>query len=369
MVLSEYIKIKVNSRTMKRYRDLGYAFERPGDEILVKYTDLSKYSSEKITLVCDYCGDEFTRTYCDHFRCTHGDFLNDKHACSKCKALKTKEVCEMKYGVSNIFCLAEVREKAHRTIMEKYGVENASQSPEIQEKIRHNNIQKYGVASTSCLESVKAKAKETNLLRYGVEYPSQTSEFQRRIEETSMKKYGVRRPPMAEKVKEAFKHTCLERYGVENIPSLPEIREKANKTKYARGNMVSSSAQNHLCDLLAGELNFPFKRYFIDIALPSEMIAIEYNGSGHDLSVRLGQQTRYEFERNEVFRRKQLYSGGWKIITYTSKTDKLPCDAFILNTYSMAIGMLESGKHWVEIDFDALTIRNSSQTIELHESA
>ena len=42
-----------------------------------------------------------------------------------------------------------------------------------------------------------------------------------------------------------------------------------------------------LCNILHGILNYPIGKYFADILL-QDNIVVEYDGSGHDMSVRMG---------------------------------------------------------------------------------
>lgn len=115
---------------------------------------------------------------------------------------------------------------------------------------------------------------------------------------------------MSEGIKEKIRQTNLERYGCENPLGSDLVKEKIARTKYENGTQNSSKQQNYFHDILGGKLNYPFKHYYIDIAFPNDKIAVEYNGGGHDLSVKLGNITESKFKQLETFRKKQLYADG-----------------------------------------------------------
>ena len=367
MVLSNKIKIKVNSKTYQRYKDLGYVINNVGDIIEINYKDLPIYSREKIKIKCDYCQEEFWRKYADHYRICNSDAYKTipKDTCQKCTYQKTKEIYLQKYGVENPFQREDIKAKSKQTLKEKYGVENISQSKEIQNKIKQNNLLKYGVESTSQLESVKEKAKQTCRERYGCDYVMQTKEFQERFEQTSLEKYGVKRPTMNNDIKKRVETTVIKKYGVKNVSSSSEVRMKITKSKYKNGSQTSSKQQNYFHSILGGELNYPFGRYFIDIAFPDSKIAVEYNGGGHNLSVKLGYISESKFIQNEIYRKKQLYKDGWKIITIISNKNKILSEEDTKKIYDYALQTFKNGRHWIEIYIDENKIVNSQETIEL----
>lgn len=367
MVLSETINVRVNGRTKQRYKDLGYDVNKVGDIINIKYTDLSKYSGEFITVKCDYCGKVFSRKYSDHYRIMNsGKGVTLKDACNNCKVLKTKETMQSVYGVDSNFQLDFVQEKIHETLRNKYGVEtNISQSKVIQETITKNNLEKYGVKSASMLQATKDKVKATNLKKFGAEYPIQSDVYREYITSKHLKEYGWEFPFSSFDIRQKASDSLMINYGVESPFCSDIIKDKANQSKYQNGSQACSKQQFHLSTVLHGVINYPFLRYFIDIAFPEEKIAIEYNGGGHDLSVKLGNITKSKFIQNETFRKKQLYKNEWKLITYISPKNKLLNDDESILTYKYALQVLNSGRHWVEIDIDNKKIITSQNIIDI----
>lgn len=361
MVLSQTIPVRVNGRTAKRYRELGYSFAKIGDIIDVKYTDLSQYSEEYITVRCDYCGKIFNRQFGNHYRIVNSGTYNHKDACKDCKMIKTQDIIKERYGVNHVFEIPEVLEKVRKTVHERYGVDNVSSLPEIRQKVLKTNFERYGTNFPSQTEAIKEKVRETNRVKYGADYYTQTAESKHRFAQTCLKKYGVATPLQSDTVKQKIKETCMARYGCANPSSTPAVRQKVAQTKYANSSQTSSRQQRYLHDVVGGEFNYPFGRYFLDIAFPDQKIAVEYNGSGHDLSVRLGQITENKFIQNETYRKKQLYAGKWRLITWISHSDKLPSAEQIRHLHNFAMSLLQE-RHWVEIDLDHDLVRTSQQS-------
>src|SRR5690606_10000139 len=52
----------------------------------------------------------------------------------------------------------------------------------------------------------------------------------------------------------------------------------------------------------------------------------EYDGGGHDLSVKLGTISQFEFDKKEKARTYFLFDLGWREIRLVSDSDKLPSD-------------------------------------------
>lgn len=92
-----------------------------------------------------------------------------------------------------------------------------------------------------------------------------------------------------------------------------------------QGCLQSSYGQEHICKLVNGTLNYPFYGFFLDI-LYEEWLDIEYNGGGHDLSVKLSQVTEEEFAVKEKRRSAAILSKGLKQLIIECKNDKLPDD-------------------------------------------
>lgn len=107
------------------------------------------------------------------------------------------------------------------------------------------------------------------------------------------------------------KETCLNEYGVDNPMKVQEIQLKnqqsnlnnfTNNSKYAckyfEKGIPVSQGQKNLSDVLEGfELNYKYQTYFIDLV--KDNIAIEYDGKGHDMQVRMGKLSQEDFDKKE----------------------------------------------------------------------
>lgn len=342
MLLSKKVLLKSNSKNMKRYVDFGYDVPCVGEYFEVDIKDLSEYSRAIIQVKCDYCGKVFSKTY-------------NNYTTSKKKNVINKDCCKD--------CL---QIKAHESVKEKFGVENISMQKDIQEKIKENNLKKYGVEHTSNLKIVKDKMKDTNIKRYGCEYPINNKEVMRKIKNTNIKRYGVEYPLQSKAIQEKTKNTLLEKYGVDNPTKSKTILEKAMFRKSENGTQISSRQQNKLCSDIGGKLNFKFERFYLDIAFVDEKICVEYNGGGHNLSVKLGHITQKEFDRNENFRRKQLFNNNWKLIEFVSPKNKLFETEKNKKIFNYCLEPFKDGCHYIIIDIDnnKITIHKKQYDID-----
>lgn len=313
-----------------------------------------------VQVKCDYCGKIYTTQYSTYLKTKR----NDKNACVSCGHILAKETNLKKYGVENVFSSPEIQNKIKETLKEKYGVTNISQSSEIQEKIKNNNLEKYGVTNTSKLNSVKQKVIESNREKFGVDYPMQTKEFQEQIRKTSKEKYGVEHHTQAPEVIAKKQATLLKNYGVINPTQNKNILNKSIKTRYSHGNFTCSKQQYQLYQLIGGELNYPFQNFVLDIAYPEDKIAMEWDGSGHDLSVRLGKMTQQEFNRNENFRMKSLFINEWKIIRLITKKDKFPKN--IKKIMAFCFDYIKNGGHYISVFIEEEEIHYKNQVVNFN---
>lgn len=141
------------------------------------------------------------------------------------------------------------------------------------------------------------------------------------------------------------KELNLLRYGVENQFQREEIIHKTMFMKSKNNSIVYSNQQLYLCRLFNGTLNYVDETTCgcaIDIALVDKKIAIEYNGSGHNLQVQFGNITQKEFENKEIVRYLILKRNGWKQIKIDSPRDFLPSDEILLQELENALEWFKS---------------------------
>lgn len=105
-------------------------------------------------------------------------------------------------------------------------------------------------------------------------------------------------------------------------------------------------------------MNYSIDWSFLDIAYPERKVYIEYDGSGHNQSVKLKKMSVSVFEEREAKRTKRLLRKGWKGIRIISTKDYLPTDGMILKQVHEGIRTLNNGSDFFEIDIDKGQIRD-----------
>ena len=75
------------------------------------------------------------------------------------------------------------------------------------------------------------------------------------------------------------------------------------------------------------------------------MLAIEYDGGGHNLQVQTGKLTQQEFEQRELIREMVIRQNGYRLIRIISPTDKLPSDEILLQMLHEALEYFNATNH------------------------
>lgn len=403
MLLTKEVEIRPTGKMIQYYKGKGYDAKH-NQPLVVKIEDLSMSSTVLVETTCDYCGKlKKPIKYVDYNKETKNGTI--KCCCMDCVALKRGDVIFEKYGYRSALQVPEIkyktaqtnlerygatypcgnieiREKQKKTNLERYGTEVPLRSKEIQEKIKQTNLKRYGVENVLSNPEIREKIKQTNLERYGVEnvllnketkakrdqalmknlgtlYPLQVSEYLNKLKQTNLEKYGVECTMQLDEVRQKAKLTSLKRYGCEYPMQSPEVLEKW----FAKNgsNFVKSSKQQHyLCNLYNGILNYPFKCFALDIYLPEDKLDIEFDGSGHWMSIFLGSVTDEEFEKKELYRNVAIKREGYKQMRIISSKDLLPSDDILLQMLSMAREYFNTTSHnWINFDIDNSIVINA----------
>lgn len=178
--------------------------------------------------------------------------------CDKCG--KTQEVIMSWQNISKLQeclcnnCLSE------KKFLDKYRTKRPLQCEKIKEKMYNTNKNKYGCKNVFSNEMIKEKIKHSNNAKYGVDYPMQNKEIYNKAQATNIKKYGCANPINNKTILEKRNNTLLQTYGVDNVFKNKEFQNKIawNKRNY----IPSSKNQRYICEMLHGELNYPFLNYF-----------------------------------------------------------------------------------------------------------
>lgn len=184
-----------------------------------------------------------------------------------------------------------------------------------------------------------------------------------KIMKISKEKYGNICSLRNENILKKSKETNLAKYGVEYPLQNEDIRNKCSKTRYEnfiknKNEIACSKTQIYLSNLYNGVINKNFGKYFVDIYLKKYNIVVEYDGTGHDLSVRMGTESIEEYLEKEHMREEFLFSIGLKImrIKYMDSKDSLPQDSEMITYLNDAIKYFNNGYKKYIIDLKTKTI-------------
>ena len=179
--------------------------------------------------------------------------LDEMHLCPVCKKLTPKEQeccsreCQSKF--------IEVKERREQTCLKKYNVRNCFCSEELKLKSKETCLKKYNVEHPLQSELIKNKVKETNFKKYSC-WHSQTKEAKLKTKETCLKKYNAKSFTESN----VSKNKNLEKYGV------PYPSQKYDLYEWIPTSKICNDRK----------LIWPYE---IDILLPNQKLAIEFNGA------------------------------------------------------------------------------------------
>lgn len=329
---------------------VSYTWEIPDVKEKIKLTMLEKYGEDNAMKIQEF-KEKARHTSVEKYGCEYpiqNETIKEKMYSTNLE----------KYGEMHVLQLQQTKDKMKNTMKERYGVENAMQSPIIQEKAKKTNLEKYGCEYPSQNEEIKNKAKQTNMKLYGCENVLNSEYIKDKIRKTMLDKYGVENAMYSLEIKEKLEQANLKKYGYKNTLQVPEIRHKQRVTMYKNKTVPSSTQQNYLCDLYQGKLNYPCGHLSLDIALDN--IDIEYNGSGHDLSVVLDDGDYNKFIKKEMNRSYYIKNQGYKQMIIISKKDRLPSDDILLYMLDISKKYFQETNHtWIKFDIDTSSMINA----------
>lgn len=323
MLITEAVKVKWHGFTKQYYIDKGYVFTKIGDEFEVKVCDLPKNSHQKILVECDKCHRQYEREYREYIKgedSVYGTF------CRECCSDKQVAAQIRKHGGCGLQ-VAETKEKAHKTNLERRGVETPFSDAEVVEKIKITQYKKYGGIG---LGSPVTSEKITNSLK---------------------ERYGVESPTKSETIKQKVRKTMLEKYGVEHYLLLPdkakEIAVKIANKKRENGNVPISKMEEKVVKILQeiyGEdkcfPSFSEGSLTLDclLIIGDNKIDVEYDGWYWHLNT----------EERDRKRNYKLLSLGYKILRIKSKKE-LPTKEQIIDSVDY---LIKGNHHYTTIELD-----------------
>ena len=126
--------------------------------------------------------------------------------------------------------------------VEKYGVDNVFKLAEIQETAKQTRIDKYGAAYTLCEESSLCETARTTQIEHMKDEGFKESVIEKR-KATTMERYGVEHPMQSDDVKAKVKATSLERYGSESYMQSEAGREQASEYMKEHGKEIAAKSK------------------------------------------------------------------------------------------------------------------------------
>lgn len=184
-------------------------------------------------------------------------------------------------------------------------------------KVAKTNLERYGNTCSLRNKDVLQKAKDTCKKRYGVEYSLQNKQIQKQTKITLFQHYGVTVP--------AKNKTILKR--------MNEAMKMSDNSQF----ISTSKIQRHLCDLYNGVLNYKVDNFYVDMYLQEYNICCEYDGGGHNLSVKHSRITQEELDKKDDLRNMELINRGYKVFRIVSSKDTKLTDKEFLNIKDKAI--------------------------------
>lgn len=342
MLVTKTVKIFGTPKNVSHYSKLGYDIKYH-EYMDVLSVDLPHSSKIKVDVMCDYCGEIIQKCWCNYVR---GHNNINKDSCKKCSSLKNLESVQ-KVRLENPDFQKSVTEKRENTMLQKYGHKNPSQieqfvkkrkatnvsiygcanpyqNAEIQAKMRETMIARYGVPYSLQNDNIRRKAILTCYSHYGVYYPMQSKEVIRKMTKNSLQKYGTEYPIMSSSVQSIIRRHFLDKYGVEyplqNYEILNKTFDQIRKNGY--NFVLISNTQKFLSEVYDCPMNVKIHGYYVDLLFDEYNIVCEYDGGGHDLSVKLGQISIQDFELKERYRENAIIQSGYKIIRILNSKDK-----------------------------------------------
>lgn len=144
---------------------------------------------------------------------------------------KTKNTLQNKYGKNYYSQTSEYKEKFKKTSQKKYGKNHPMQSEGIKRKVIETNIKIYGVGCVLKNENIQKKIQKTNKERYGEIYPVKNKDVQEKIKRTNNKEYNCNYPFENENILNKRIDTYIKNYGVDNPMKDDIIKDKSLSSK------------------------------------------------------------------------------------------------------------------------------------------
>lgn len=179
-----------------------------------------------------------------------------------------------------------------------------------------------------CYDCKTYKMIKSSLRKYGNKCSLRNPEIERKMIENNNKKFGCDFPLQNKEIWEKTHSSYLQNHSGDEV--------------------LTSKNQSIIAKLYDAKLNVPIGIYFADMLL-NDNIIIEYDGTGHDLNVRLGGISQEELVQKENKRNKYMLSMGYKVARIVHNKEILPNRDVLLKLKDKILYDL-SEKHFVIYD-------------------
>ncbi len=161
MLITDFIKIKINKGNIPRYKQFKELKHiKIGDEIDMPIKFISKNSKEKVIVKCDVCGEEYEIQYSTYNDSTKNQ--TEMYVCrGKCANIKREQTNLELYGNKNCFQNEKMKEKSKETMKEKYGHEHNMQCEKFLNNRKITYLENWGVDNPSKNRNIFKKSMKT----------------------------------------------------------------------------------------------------------------------------------------------------------------------------------------------------------------
>jgi len=163
MILNKNINVKIYSKNINYYKNLGYINIKNNDIINISIEKLSKGSHILVHVQCDICKKIKKLEYHKYIRNIN---RQNYYTCSqKCGTKKRKITNIVKYNVEFPLQNKEIKNKSEQTNIINYGVINPFQSEICKEKIKKTCLKKYGFIFPMQNDEIKNKSLQNRFVK------------------------------------------------------------------------------------------------------------------------------------------------------------------------------------------------------------
>lgn len=261
------------------------------NQMLLKENNLTKSSTVKVDLKCDYCGRIYQQEWRNRVK---GFKIIKKDACKNCRILKRKESCLKTYGVDIASKSPAIRKKASKTkggsgysiteykeqilslYKEDMSVNRIAEILQVSRTVLSEYMRSLGLDTGKNAEKKRLKTMNE---KYGVDYYLQCEKGKNNLKTTFKNKYGSENPYENPEYKKQwenkYKTTCLKKYGAESVllneDRREEFKQKRKATRLKNGQIIYRGMDvNSLSDKLniaASTLYERIQKWGLDVSV------------------------------------------------------------------------------------------------------